>query len=155
MANNIAIDTNQIQSMVEKLRSVASRTQFGGDGMSGIVGQLRQTPSAIQQIADPSKINQTKGISGTDAIDGINQSADVNSAHGVDFAQVLKSTLDQVNESQNNAKQLSDSFSMGDDSVNLSDVMIAMQKASISFQTSVQVRNKLVSAYRDIMTMQV
>jgi len=46
-------------------------------------------------------------------------------------------------------------FSMGDDNVNLSDVMIAMQKASISFQTSIQVRNKLVSAYRDIMTMQV
>ena len=44
---------------------------------------------------------------------------------------------------------------MGDDSVSLSDVMIAMQKASINFQATVQVRNKLVSAYHEIMNMQV
>ena len=46
-------------------------------------------------------------------------------------------------------------FQMGDDSVNLSDVMISMQKASINFQATVQVRNKLVQAYHDIMNMQV
>nr|WP_034381302.1 flagellar hook-basal body complex protein FliE [Herbaspirillum sp. CF444] len=73
----------------------------------------------------------------------------------VDFASVLKNSLDEVNASQEKAGKMSQSFSMGDDNINLSDVMIAMQKASISFQTSVQVRNKLVSAYRDIMTMQV
>jgi len=73
----------------------------------------------------------------------------------VDFASVLKNSLDEVNASQEKSKKMSESFSMGDDNINLSDVMIAMQKASISFQTSVQVRNKLVSAYRDIMTMQV
>jgi flagellar hook-basal body complex protein FliE len=73
----------------------------------------------------------------------------------VDFADVLKSSLDQVNDSQKAAAKMSQSFALGDNSVNLSDVMIAGQKASISFQTSIQVRNKLVSAYRDIMTMQV
>jgi len=50
---------------------------------------------------------------------------------------------------------LSQRFALGDDSVNLSDVMISMQKAGISFQSTVQVRNKLVSAYQDIMNMQV
>jgi flagellar hook-basal body complex protein FliE len=44
---------------------------------------------------------------------------------------------------------------MGAANVNLSDVMISMQKASISFQGAIQVRNKLVSAYHDIMNMQV
>lgn len=73
----------------------------------------------------------------------------------VDFADVLKSSLDQVSAAQKKSADMSQSFSMGDDNINLSDVMIAMQKASISFQTSIQVRNKLVSAYRDIMTMQV
>ncbi|MBB3211012.1 flagellar hook-basal body complex protein FliE [Herbaspirillum sp. Sphag1AN] len=73
----------------------------------------------------------------------------------VDFASVFKNSLDQVNEAQEKAQQLSEGFSMGDDNINLSDVMISMQKANISFQTSLQVRNKLVSAYRDIMTMQV
>jgi flagellar hook-basal body complex protein FliE len=73
----------------------------------------------------------------------------------VDFAAALKSSLDQVNNTQQKAEQLGQRFSAGDDSVNLSDVMISMQKANISFQTTVQVRNKLVSAYHDIMNMQV
>lgn len=77
------------------------------------------------------------------------------SADKVDFAGVLKASLDQVNAKQQKAEDLSQRFVLGDDSVNLSDVMISMQKASLSFQASVQVRNKLVSAYHDIMNMQV
>jgi flagellar hook-basal body complex protein FliE len=72
-----------------------------------------------------------------------------------DFADLLKSSLDQVNGAQQKAEALGQRFALGDDSVNLSDVMISMQKANISFQTTVQVRNKLVSAYHDIMNMQV
>ncbi|WP_144769953.1 flagellar hook-basal body complex protein FliE [Herbaspirillum sp. SJZ099] len=73
----------------------------------------------------------------------------------VDFSDVLKGAIDQVNDSQKQAAKMSQAFALGDDNINLSDVMVASQKASISFQTSIQVRNKLVSAYRDIMTMQV
>jgi len=73
----------------------------------------------------------------------------------VDFASVLKNSLDEVSAAQDKSREMSESFSMGNNDINLSDVMISMQKASISFQTSLQVRNKLVSAYRDIMTMQV
>ena len=73
----------------------------------------------------------------------------------VDFAAALKASLDQVNNTQHKAEALGQRFAMGDESVNLSDVMISMQKASISFQATVQVRNKLVSAYHDIMNMQV
>jgi flagellar hook-basal body complex protein FliE len=74
---------------------------------------------------------------------------------GVDFANVLKSSLDGVNQVQHRAEDLQNAFVMGDDKVSLSDTMIAMQKASISFQTAVQVRNKVVAAYNDIMNMQV
>jgi flagellar hook-basal body complex protein FliE len=74
---------------------------------------------------------------------------------GVDFANVLKSSLDGVNQTQRQAEALQNAFVMGDDKVSLSDTMIAMQKASISFQTAVQVRNKVVAAYNDIMNMQV
>jgi len=73
----------------------------------------------------------------------------------VDFSNALKASLDQVNQVQKNAEQLGKNFAMGDDSVSLSDVMIANQKANISFQATIQVRNKLVSAYHDIMNMQV
>lgn len=73
----------------------------------------------------------------------------------LDFSQALKNSLEQVSSAQNQAQALGKKFTLGDDSVNLSDVMISMQKASISFQTTVQVRNKLVSAYQDIMNMQI
>ncbi|MES2365352.1 MAG: flagellar hook-basal body complex protein FliE [Pseudomonadota bacterium] len=73
----------------------------------------------------------------------------------VNFADALKSSLDQVNSTQVQSQQLGQRFAMGDDKVNLSDVMISMQKANISFQATIQVRNKLVSAYHEIMNMQI
>jgi flagellar hook-basal body complex protein FliE len=73
----------------------------------------------------------------------------------VGFGEALKGALDQVNQSQQKAEQLGQAFMTGDDKVSLSDVMISMQKANINFQATVQVRNKLVSAYHDIMNMQV
>jgi flagellar hook-basal body complex protein FliE len=72
-----------------------------------------------------------------------------------EFSDALKKSLDAVNASQVQSSELSKKFAMGDDSVSLSDVMISMQKSSINFQASIQVRNKLVSAYHDIMNMQV
>jgi flagellar hook-basal body complex protein FliE len=73
----------------------------------------------------------------------------------VDFGNVLKATLDKVNETQQVADQLGERFTKGDDTVSLSEVMIASQKANISLQATIQVRTKLVAAYNDIMNMQV
>jgi flagellar hook-basal body complex protein FliE len=73
----------------------------------------------------------------------------------VDFQSALKSSLDQVNQTQLNAQNLSERFALGDRSVSLSDTMIAMQKSNISLQQTVQVRNKLVAAYQEIMNMAV
>ncbi len=74
---------------------------------------------------------------------------------GPDFGQVLKSALDQVNHAQQQAQQLAQDFSSGAPGANLQDVMINLQKANLSFQQMVQVRNRLVSAYHEIMNMQV
>lgn len=71
------------------------------------------------------------------------------------FATALKESLDRVNASQAQAQELGRQFAMGDDKVSLSDVMIASQKASIQFQATVQVRNKMVAAYQDIMSMSI
>ncbi|MBY0577283.1 MAG: flagellar hook-basal body complex protein FliE [Gallionellaceae bacterium] len=73
----------------------------------------------------------------------------------VDFSAVLKSALNGVAQSQAQSEEMQKAFVLGDDRVSLSDTMIAMQKASINFQTTVQVRNKVVQAYNDIMNMQV
>lgn len=69
------------------------------------------------------------------------------------FGQMLKGTPGQVNQAQANTKQLAQDFSLGKNGANLQDVMMSLQKANISFQQMVQVRNKLVSAYHDIMNM--
>jgi flagellar hook-basal body complex protein FliE len=74
-------------------------------------------------------------------------------AGGADFAQVLKSTLEQVNQAQQQAHQMSQDFASGQSNVNLQDVMINLQKANLSFQQMVQVRNRLVTAYHDIINM--
>ncbi|WP_324780792.1 flagellar hook-basal body complex protein FliE [Thiobacillus sedimenti] len=76
-------------------------------------------------------------------------------AGAVDFSSALKSSLDQVNQSQLQAQQLAERYELGDSKVSLSDAMIALQKSSIAFQQTVQVRNKLVSAYQEIMNMPV
>ena len=73
----------------------------------------------------------------------------------VEFSDMLKASLDKVNETQQAASQLGERFAKGDDSVSLADVMIAGQKANIALQTTIQVRSRLVSAYNDIMNMQV
>jgi flagellar hook-basal body complex protein FliE len=74
---------------------------------------------------------------------------------GTDFAVALKSAIDQVGQAQQSAQQMTQEFASGNSNVNLQDVMVNLQKANISFQQMVQVRNKLVSAYHDIMNMQV
>ncbi|MFB0935579.1 MAG: flagellar hook-basal body complex protein FliE [Propionivibrio sp.] len=76
-------------------------------------------------------------------------------AGGTDFAQVLKNTIEQVNQTQQQAEDMAAKFAAGDGNANLHEVMISLQKANLSFQEMVQVRNKLVTAYHDVMNMQV
>jgi flagellar hook-basal body complex protein FliE len=68
---------------------------------------------------------------------------------------MLKSSVDSVNNVQQQAASLASAFEAGEPNIDLANVMVAMQKANISFQAMVQVRNKLVSAYQEVMNMQV
>ena len=70
---------------------------------------------------------------------------------GPNFAEMLGQAVCQVNETQQASNQLANAFEIGQSGVDLTDVMIASQKASVSFQAMTQVRNKLVQAYQDIM----
>jgi flagellar hook-basal body complex protein FliE len=74
---------------------------------------------------------------------------------GPSFLDVLKRSLDQVNATQASADSTAQQFQMGQKGVSLEDAMVSMQKANISFQAAVQVRNRLVSAYTDVMNMQI
>lgn len=92
----------------------------------------------------------------SDLAAGSSKSAAIASAtvSQADFGQLLKSAVDQVNTVQQTASQLSQEF-VGNQDVELHDVMISLQKANVSFQSMIQVRNRLVTAYQEIMNMQV
>lgn len=102
-------------------------------GMEQLIGELRATAQSAA----------SKPVQGTGEVGA------------VDFAQVLQSALKDVSSAQSEARAMAQDFSAGDPDANLQDVMVNLQKASLSFQQMVQVRNRLVSAYQDIMNMPV
>lgn len=114
---------------------------------SRIQAMAQQLQAMAAQAQAPSK-----ALAG--AVTGVTDPAE-QAAAPVDFGSVLKASLDKVNDTQKVAGDLADRFTKGDDSVSLSEVMIAGQKANISLQATIQVRTKLVAAYNDIMNMQV
>lgn len=72
-----------------------------------------------------------------------------------DFVTLLKDSIDRVDTQQKASESLSNRFQLNDRSVSLEDTMVAVAKANVTFQAAVQVRNKLVTAYHDIMNMQI
>ena len=128
------IDSSQIQAMMAQLKAAASRPQADLSAATGL------------GAGGPGGLGGMSGVAGTPT---------EAPAAKVNFSDALKAQLDAVNGSMVDAGNKGQAFMSGDDSVSLSDVMISSAKASINFQTSVQVRNKLVSAYHDIMNMQV
>ncbi len=72
---------------------------------------------------------------------------------GADFAALLAQSINQVSETQKTAGSMANAFAKGDPNVDLTEVMVQLQKASVSFQAMTQVRNKLVEAYQQVMNM--
>lgn len=105
-------------------------------GIDQLLGQMRST--AALAAGTPAGAASAPGAEGS-----------------VDFAQTLKNAIDQVNTAQQSSGAMAEKFAAGDSNTNLHEVMIELQKASVSFQEMIQVRNKLVSAYQDVMNMQV
>jgi len=88
-------------------------------------------------------------------IDLSSSSSAIQGTDRVNFSGLMKSAIDQVNETQQAAGKLKTAFEMGDPNVSLADTMIAAQKSSVAFQATLQVRNKLVAAYEEVMRMSV
>ncbi|KMZ12833.1 Flagellar hook-basal body complex protein FliE [Candidatus Burkholderia humilis] len=71
------------------------------------------------------------------------------------FADALKSSIDKISDNQKTALSEAHAFEVGAPNVSLNDVMVDMQKANVGLQFGLQVRNKLVSAYNNIMQISV
>ena len=72
-----------------------------------------------------------------------------------DFANLMKNSIDHVATMQNQATALADAYEAGDKSIDLTKVMLEVQKAGIAFHAMTEVRNKLVDAYQQVMNMPV
>lgn len=72
---------------------------------------------------------------------------------GQSFFQLLQQGIDKVNDFQHSSQSLSKSFELGEPNVSLAQVMIAKEKADVAFEAVVQVRNKLITAYQEVMAM--
>jgi|SRR6056297_3566167 len=71
------------------------------------------------------------------------------------FAESLRHAVDAVNSEEMKAGNMVDAQSSGHSQVDINQIMVALEKADLSFQAMVEVRNKLVSAYQKIMNLQV
>jgi len=74
-------------------------------------------------------------------------------AAGGSFQQLLSESVNKVNSLQQQSGALKTAFEQGQEGIDLAQVMVASQKASLSFTAMVEVRNKLVDAYKDVMNM--
>ena len=76
-----------------------------------------------------------------------------NKVNGPQFSDLMAQAIDKVNEVQQASSAMQEAYLKGDPNVDVTDVMIASQKSGVAFDAMVQVRNKLVEAYRDVMNM--
>ena len=83
-----------------------------------------------------------------------NQSARINETTNLSFASMTKNALDEVNAAQKSSMALREAYDRGED-VPLTNVVLEMQKSSLAFESALQVRNKVLKAYEDILNMPV
>jgi flagellar hook-basal body complex protein FliE len=95
-----------------------------------------------------SAVANAKGIAATTAAAG-------SSGTGMDFASTLDSALKSVSQGQAQAEELQKQFQLENPNVSLEQTMIAMNTSALGFAAAVQVRNRLVQAYDQVMNMQI
>lgn len=93
------------------------------------------------------QVNQTKGLKAADSNVGQTQS--------LKFTDILFQSISNISDLQIDAQQQSQKYMTGVPGIGLNDVMVSLQKSSIALSLGTQVRNKLVSAYQEIMNMSV
>jgi len=116
---------SNIQSMLQTLRSYQSQAAGGMDGDGNKVG------------------GGLNGLNGSQAPQGPSG-----------FGDLVRQTVDKVNDNQMQASKISSAYERGE-GVPLTDVVLSMQKSSLSFEATLQVRNKVLKSYEDILNMPV
>lgn len=114
--------------------------------MSNITSSIMAARNAI--------ISQNSALQQVAKVDPSGTPNQTGKASAPDFAGTMRTALDQVNSLQTASADAQTAYTMGE-TTDIASVMMAKQKASIGFEATLQVRNKLLSAYKDIMNMPV
>jgi flagellar hook-basal body complex protein FliE len=158
---------NQIQSPNQNSKVGAPQNSFAA--------QLQQqrsqfdpsaVPSSVPSNFNPASMTPSQFRNELTQQNLVNQSAALDTRPGnqMNFStpasnpslgEMMGNAINQVNATQQHAGSMSTRYTQGDPNIDLPEVMVAMQKSSVSFQAMSQVRNKLLEAYKDIMNMPV
>ena len=116
----------------------------GISGVDQVLGQIRAMRSLTQaspEIGAPSPLTGLKPTQGMEPVS--------------DFGSLLKSSVQAVNATQQQAQTAANAWERGDSEVSLTQVMVSLQKADVSFKAMMEVRNKMVDAYQEVMRMSI
>ncbi|WP_127470468.1 flagellar hook-basal body complex protein FliE [Thiomicrorhabdus aquaedulcis] len=108
------------------------------------------TQSLMLQMRSLASQAQAQPLNAPTALEGMDANGQQKAAS---FAELLSQSVEAVSGEQNKAGDMREAFERGDPKTELSEVMLQVQKASLSFQAMTQVRNKLVEAYKDVINM--
>jgi flagellar hook-basal body complex protein FliE len=139
------VDRVDIQGVLDQMRSLRSQVnlpEVKDTANSQFANTVEQMRKQIQSATETAAVDAS-GDQAPNQLVG-----DVPS-----FGEMFKSAVDTVNGNQRVAGELATRYEMGDPKVDLPEVMIALQKSSVSFQAMTQVRNKMIEAYKEIINM--
>ena len=136
-----------------------SINSLGANGsMLAQLQRMQQQMRPLTDVANGNHVNQAK-VDNSPVYNPSAQAVQAEQAKEPDnvgaFANMLNQAFENVNFLQNDSTNKQTRFDLGDRSVTLSDVMLASQKSSISFEATIQIRNKMIEAYKTISQMQI
>ena len=123
---------------------MTDRIDFGRSDINQVLQEMRALKDRAQGLNNNQNVNESSATSVLNNIPKTNN---------VEFQSILSSAVNQVNTVQRHSNDLAEAFQLGDPNVTLSQVVVASEKASVAFEAMTEVRNRLVSAYEDIMKM--
>ena len=118
--------------------------------VNSILSQIRSYQSQVAQAVPKADVARSNAIGGLNGLDGVNGTQ---GTAAPSFSQTLQGALAGVNQSQQTASTLAAAFERGDPNADLARVMVASQQSQLAFRATVEVRNRLVQAYQDVMNM--
>ncbi|WP_435946124.1 flagellar hook-basal body complex protein FliE [Dryocola sp. BD586] len=109
---------------------------------------IQSMSGVLEQIQFQAR--QVSGATNSNALSDKQSNADP-----VSFSSLLFNSINGISQASNSARAQAQSYMMGTSDIGLNDVMVSLQKSSVALNMGIQVRNKMVSAYQEIMNMAV